>query len=395
MKDEFLLDDLKGVGFPGEKIDALRQSNILTYSRLLEALGDDKTEPELRVELCDALGSLRQDVDRRRALAPLLKALDSGVIEVRRKAALTLGFLHLKRAVPSLGKLARDNHEDYELRLWVIHALGMIRDARAIVILWELVDDETENLGLRTEALEQTVSYSDDEDKNVIPKYIMFLDQSSADLRFWASYCLGQIRFYRDISPALGALDWVAALDHTVPMYWGWHVDREALLPLEWIYFRAVEPEADKSPGTWVVSPAAEFDSFIAQFREWAEGGVHTTKPEPEITFQVDKDWLAAQLRERWPGIALDVRQPRPQAYLMDFQLTVQGKMLIGGLHRDGYALVLTGAVEMMGEFAAWYRGLIAPEQALFLYPWAESGIPLASGQSAQDIQNLITHHLE
>jgi hypothetical protein len=77
------------------------------------------------------------------------------------------------------------------------------------------------------------------------------------------------------------------------------------------------------------------------------------------------------------PSAAFDVRSPKPQAYLFDVQLMLDGGMLIGGLHRDGYALVLTGAEDAAREVAAWYRSLFAPDQLLFLYEWAGTASPI------------------
>jgi hypothetical protein len=75
---------------------------------------------------------------------------------------------------------------------------------------------------------------------------------------------------------------------------------------------------------------------------------------------------------------------------LIDFHLTLGGEMLIGGLHRDGYALVLTGVKDAVDEFAVWYRGLFAAEQPLFLYEWADVATDLTPDITAQEIRQVL-----
>ena len=61
----------------------------------------------------------------------------------------------------------------------------------------------------------------------------------------------------------------------------------------------------------------------------------------------------------------------RKQAYLLSWLVETEGETILGGLHRDGYALVLTGEYEAILRVARWYRGIIPSETLLYLYEWA------------------------
>jgi hypothetical protein len=104
------------------------------------------------------------------------------------------------------------------------------------------------------------------------------------------------------------------------------------------------------------------------------------------VTLHINPAWLADKLRERWPDVALNVREPRPQAYLLDWLLTFDNRTLIGALHRDQYAVVLTGDEADVHEFAAWYRSVIDAEQPLYLVEWADFGVELKPGVTAEEI---------
>jgi hypothetical protein len=388
MKNDSLLQNLKTIQYSEEKIDSFKQAGIDTYSRLLSLLGNNTTDTTLRIDLCDALWQLRHYLDKRRVVRPLVVALNAKEVKLRSAAARAIGMIGLKRAIPHLIKAASDKSQSYLPRFVAIWALGTLGDVRALMVLRTIVADKTENLGLRGHALEQTQCFID---KSSVQYYITLLADTSIDLRFWAAYCLSQIHYQADISPALAALDDVVSFDHTVPMYWGWHVDREALLPFETIYLHSLNPDAAATPYfTWLISPAAEYDSFIRQYRRWTETWVYTTEIPPKIDLHIDKSWLIHHLQERWVTIALNVRQPTPKAYSVNFQLTLSGQMLLGGLHRDGYTLVLTGVQEAIFEFATWYRSLFASDQSLFLYEWADVGITLTENISAQEIRQLV-----
>lgn len=393
MKGASLVHDLQTIRYPEEKFDKLQQAGIVTYSRLFTLLADHTSEPEIRIELCQTLWSLSRYIDKRQVVRPLLAALNSDIPDLRSAAAIAIGMMRLKRAIPQISAVVTDKNQPYLVRVHAIQALGSIADARALSVLRRIVADKSEIVGLRGDALEQTQTCVDN---NSVEYYITLLSDDSPDLRFWAAYCLGQIRYQCDISPALSALDHVVLSDHTVPTYWGWHVDREAILPFEFIYFRFLSHDPEALPDNpWLISPALEYESFIAEYRHWTETWVYTTDPTPAISFHIDKVWLTTVLQQHWTTVTFNTRQPRPQSYLLDFQLVVNSQLLVGGLHHDGYALVLTGEMDAMCEFVAWYRTLFVPDQPLYLYEWAGEAINLTEHISPQDIQKLVARHIQ
>ena len=105
----------------------------------------------------------------------------------------------------------------------------------------------------------------------------------------------------------------------------------------------------------------------------------------PSVTLDIDPAWLTDRLREQWPDVQLNTREPRPQAYLLDWRMTMEGKIVSGALHRDRYAVVITG--DDAYPFAAWYRSIVASEQPLYLYEWADYGVELRPGMAASDIE--------
>ena len=387
MKDDSLLENLKTIKHAQKDVEKLQQAGITTYSQLVALIGDETAATELRSELCYVLRWLERYVDKRKIVGPLLSALRSKEPELRGVATLVSGMMYLKRTFPLLSKFATDKDQPEIVRVYAIQALGTRDDVHALTILKTIIADESEDVGIRADALEQTVSHTVS-----VEEYITWLNDSHADLRFWAAYCMGGMR-YSDFSltPALSVLDRLVATDHTVPVHWGWHVDREALLPFELIYYRALHRDPEDVPYyVWVISPASEYQSFIYTYRHWTESWAYTTDEVPETSLRIDPVWLSGNLRQRWADIRLNVREPRPQAYLVDFQLTLGGEMLIGGLHCDGYALVLTGVKDAVYEFAAWYRGLFSGEQTLFLYEWADVATDLTPNITAHEIRQVL-----
>ena len=88
---------------------ALREQGITTYSRLLAFIGDEKADPDARSDACWSLSSLAKTVDKRRAVPPLLKALDARNNEkLIRAVTYVLGCLNSRRAVEPLIAIAID-----------------------------------------------------------------------------------------------------------------------------------------------------------------------------------------------------------------------------------------------------------------------------------------------
>jgi hypothetical protein len=251
-----------------------------------------------------------------------------------------------------------------------------------------LVRDSSEDILVRSEALECMPDHND-----VTDLCIACLNDPSPDIRFWAAFRLSHEYQHENIREAQADLARLVANDHAVPVGFGWHVDREALLPLETIYYQpyfSTEDRTDYSPipDLRLISPAIEYGTFGMRKREWQEDGTYKT-PEPQvITLQVDPAWLRERIREQWPEATFDVRQPRPVPYLLDWHLSMNGVDLLGALLNDGYGVVICGPPReasewVLYEFAAWYRSLIDAAVPLYLYEWADEAIPLDVGVTA------------
>jgi hypothetical protein len=181
----------------------------------------------------------------------------------------------------------------------------------------------------------------------------------------------------------------LTAFDTQLPRYFGWQVGREALQALEMIDYHAhdvYQDDAWKRGYLYLISPALEYWDYLRAYRKWQQGGGYIDTAPPAVTMHLDPEWLQEQLSAHWEGIEFGVRPPT-QTYLLDWKLSIEGVLVLGGLHRDGCGLVLsTGRDAAVATFAAWYRGLFAPEQALYLYRWADPGLPLIVGMTAAEI---------
>lgn len=393
MRDDQLLQDLeKAVHFPNEKNDWLREYNITSYSQLFAFIEDESNNAKRRWDACYIVHRLWKTVDKRRAVPPLLAALNASDEQVRWAAANALGMLKSQRAVVPLLRILGDRTDSVTVRHWVIDALNMIGDERALPLFWQIINDPTEHVELRSRAIEEMF-----ERPEPIQRFVTLFVDPVPDIRFWAAYALG----HASSPEALSELDRIVAHDHILPICWGWHVDREAMLPLETIYYRkTLGFYENNSEGeypwygmgnVYLISPAPEYDTLMHDFREWHDDYYYTTKPLLEITFRLDADWLAEKLRAQWPEIRLNVREPRPESYILDWHLQIEDQNLLGGLHRDRYGVVLTSPDDaLVYAFAAWYRSLFSAEQPLYFYEWADYGIPLTSGISAEELGKII-----
>lgn len=379
MGDDKLIQDLQEQGYPAADIQILHDGSITTYSQLFSILRDDAEPQKLRSACISAIHYLHKNVDKRHAVFPLLMALKSEDSAMKTDALLALGLLGNRRAIPPLIELIEDKSQPADLRTTAVYAACMLDDARTYPLLRHIIHDDNELLQLRCEAIQWT-------GEHLFKDWIQLLSHQTSDIRFWAAYRLSQT--WDDISPALTALDQVVAFDHALPQYWGWHVDREAIAPLEKIYW-CLQHEADcweSSTRSLLISPAPEYQAFDWNYREYQNDRTYVTKTLPPVSLNIDPRWLQEKLQSEWPDAAFDTRQPRPQAYLLNWEMSIEGERLHGALHRDQYAIVLTGDAETVYAFAVWYQSIFPPEQSLFLYEWAGLEIPLLPGISTSDI---------
>jgi HEAT repeats/HEAT repeat len=394
LNDNHFLDDVNAIlnTLPSQSAEvfrkqlaALTERGVNSYDTLFALLRDKGVDNDLLLNTLRIANLLRRKIDKRRVVFPLLKAIKSDNSLIRHDAVWMLGMLRIRRAVLPLMEIAENNNETSTLRMTAIQALVSIHDDRPIPLLRHLALN-CENLQVRAEAIQQLSWFNV---PHLIPEFIEMLSDESADVRFWAAYGLQNLDRYGDISAALSELDRVAAFDHTVPTYWGWHVDREALQALEEIYAQQLLNDSGEHYGASVhlISPAAEYDTFIRQHRKWQEDRAYETHPTLSTTLTVNARWLTQTLRNQFPDIELNIRQPKPQTYSLDWRLTLDGHKLIGGLHRDGYGVVLTGQQAAVYAFAAWYRSVISFEHPLYLYEWADTGVELTQSMTAKDVE--------
>ncbi len=362
----------------------LIEAGIDTYSKLLDVISNEDADPDTRSLACWTIALVHETIDSRRITNPLISALKSPHGAVREAAAHSLGSLGTKRGLGSLIDLVCEKQECFTVRLQAIQGLITNKNPHYFSRLRAVLFDETDDIRSRSQVLEWLNYPSGFDPTN---DYIKFLQHRLADLRFWAAYRLSQEN--GDVSEALTVLDTMAAFDHHVPETMSWHVDREALPSLESIYWKRLGLNSLQNPHEpmYLISPAPEYQTFEWQFCVWQDGETFKELPEPHITFRVEPNWLARKLREKWPTVKLNAREPRPQTYLVDWLIEINGEPLIGGLHRDQYAVIVTGNEEIIRVFTAWYQSIIAPEQYLFLYEWAGLAVELKSGISAAGVQ--------
>lgn len=379
MRDDNLLADLHNTPCPEQIVASLQAHTISTYSQLFAVLRDVNANDELRADACFAVMYLRDTIDSRRAVPPLLVALQSNAVKVREVAVRALGALEAKRAVDVLIQRVVDDTEDMLVRFNAIQALSHIAGERVIVLFKQWIHDPALDIRIRATTLEWIPEYD-----GFLDDCIRFLSDESADMRFWAAFRIPQPGS-SDISKARAALDHVAAFDHSLPVVWGWHVDREALRGLEHIDYAAIVG-TDEISETWLISSASEFATYMNDFRQWRDDWLYDTLPAPLVNLHIDDAWLRASITDKWPQTQFNVRPAGQQTYLLDWHIVIDNQHLIGGLHRDAYAVVLTGEGEVVFQFASWFRSQISADVTLYLYEWAGTAIEIPLDNTADEV---------
>jgi hypothetical protein len=375
-----LLQDLKREAWTDDVIDRLKQANVTTYKQLFALIRDEQADLQLRMDVSDEIRRLFSWIDKRRFVPPLLDALKTSHEPLLQNAIQALGNLESKRAVKPISNLVGNKTLSYETRRFAVLALLEVGDKQAVPSLLDIMFDSTDDIKIREDAIEQTAWFID---PSLVASYAKLLSDPEPEMRFWAAYGLGVMR--TDISVALSELDRVAAFDHTAPDGW-WHIDREALDALENIYWQRLGLGSTKtsSKHVYLISPAHEYSTFKWLFNRQSESKHKRLLP-PNL--KIHLDWIGEKIQEKWPAAKLNVRNPRTQTYLVDWLMEIDGEPLIGGLHRDQYAIVITGSEKTVQVFAAWYRSIIPQEQYLFLYEWAGLAVELRPGMTAKAVE--------
>ncbi len=343
----------------------LNERGINSYDSLYSLMRNLDTDTDTLLQAYEVMYHLSDQVDKRRVVSPLMTALKSDNSRLRQQAAWVLGACKSKRAVPLLIEMAQNRDENESVRRLAIMALQATRDKRAMAAVAQYMTDPEEDDIQRAFI---TRSFAHTFDESMLPTYIAMLEDDLPDIRFWAVYGINYLASH-DISSAFSAIDRIAAFDHNAAGLW--HVDREAFEALEKFYWKKFFPYAKRNNVYMqIISPAPEYFTYAQDYHQKTETG-YITLPTPPVNLKVDPAWFAEQLKSL--GAELNVRQPKPQAYLLDWKVKLEGGTLIGGLHRDGYCVVMRGDAKAMQWFAKWYRGVVTTEDKLFLYVWAEA----------------------
>src|SRR5579859_7424198 len=160
-----------------EHVAALRQLNISSYSELFALLRGESVEPTSRIRAFDILTEVNFAVDKRRAVRPVLAALNSPNESIRRAAFRALGILRSRQAVLRLIELALDLTQTTDIRFDAVYTLGNIGDKRALEAFRRIYRDLTDDPHVRSLAIEQTtyIRTSPDEDRELVQDYTRLL----------------------------------------------------------------------------------------------------------------------------------------------------------------------------------------------------------------------------
>jgi HEAT repeat protein len=151
---------------------------------LVRALDDDK--PEVRAEACASLGELREPT----ALAALVKRLDDGIPVVRQNAAIALGTIGHPDAFEPLATALREGPAD--LRFQAATSLAEIDPARALEpALAALGDDDPQVVGAAALSLG---AIGDRDRERVLAALGPKLDHKDLAARFDVAYALAELR---------------------------------------------------------------------------------------------------------------------------------------------------------------------------------------------------------
>src|SRR5688572_7926818 len=136
MKDELPLDDLeKSLPYLSDIVQKLREKGVKSYSQVFALVRDENADSSLRKSYMLMLHSSHSKVDKRKAVWPLLSALNSKDDDIRRETANTLGSLGNRRATSALIALLEDKSELHQVKLGAVQGLSLMDDPRAYPVV--------------------------------------------------------------------------------------------------------------------------------------------------------------------------------------------------------------------------------------------------------------------
>lgn len=182
---------------------------------------------ETRSIVCRALARLGGDAQAFQAMLLALKDADA---EVRTSAARFIQDVEESSAtLPLITCLHNDL--DMDVRIGALDALAFISDRKAIAVLIDVLHDTTQPPAIRGRAAEMLSLGRG----RAVDALLHVLTDTVVDVRFWAVYALGEMRY----AEALPQLEHIAANDHAVLPGW-WTVSDES----RWAIAEISNPEA-------------------------------------------------------------------------------------------------------------------------------------------------------
>lgn len=164
---------------------------------------EDPDQPErVRIAACRVLGEMKAG----RSVSTLVKILATDSTNLAWAATLALESIATKTAVPSLIKIASSQPLS-SARQNAIHALGCLGDARAAIVLRDILQDPNDSEAVRVEAAEavKLLLYDGVRLRGVVPALIRALSDTSPLIRWSGAAALAHCADRRAV-PALKKL---------------------------------------------------------------------------------------------------------------------------------------------------------------------------------------------
>lgn len=167
-----------------QEIEKLRAAGIDSFEAADSAVRDHFLPRNTRSLAVWFLGQLAQ----KRAVASLLIAFADPALSW--EAAKALGVINSKRAVKPLVIWLLES-PDTEQRAAAAYALGLLADERTLSPLVKVLGDSKVDPKVRGHAAEALANLADD---RAVSQLVTALKDRSAEVRFWATFALGQLR---------------------------------------------------------------------------------------------------------------------------------------------------------------------------------------------------------
>lgn len=412
-------------GYYKRQVNKVTSAGISTYEQVYAALSDLHTDEKLHVAVLVVLWNIylsrahpnEEILDRRRLVISLTHALQSRHWQVREWALQLVICLDLTETAPMLEKLmltdrservryyarriltTMGNEKAIELSIEfasqaLAHRSDQYRNHESAIITLAEFADRPQVLQILLDTMLDTTEGSDIRGftarwlahmatPSAIPVYVRLLADSDVEVRFSAAQGLASMGISIDVSEGLAEIDRVVARDNEVNLG-QWSVASAALPALERCWYRKlVEPDAKMWEKRLVlISPQLEYRDYqVAGERVDSTTGLGDyVLVEQSTTLAIDPAILTAQLLEKWPNAKINVRHPQPESLILDWLIEGGEEPVMGGLHRNGYWLFLTGLEAEVQEVAVWLRGIIPNEHLLRLYSlghWADFGVEI------------------